>query len=170
MGSRYRCRVSPSGVPGCTSDGGGTAGSDQGAGTLSFQGDAADFSPGEAGSYIQLSSGTWFGTDLENFTDLGFGRMRYDGDPTIALITARISLTADPESAVTVILTYGFDDASQENRVTSSVTTEGSGVAHVSISDTVQLDTGTILSLFATTIDGSTFTLGTGQLSAVRAG
>lgn len=169
MGSRYRCRVSPSGVPGCNS-GGGTAGSDQGAGTLSFQGEAVEFTT-EAGNYVQLSSGVWVPTDLENFTDLGFGRMRYDGDSKIALITARISFVSADEDTDILILTYGFDDDSQQDRVTSSVTMSGSGFFdHVTISDTVQLNPGTILSLFATTVGGESFTLVTAQLSALVAG
>lgn len=169
MGSRYRCRVSPSGVPGCIPGlgTGATGESDPLLGGLNLLSEEGVPFSTEPLNFVEILSASWSPADLDGFTDLGNGILRYDGPDRLALLTARVSANAT-DANTSILLTYGLDGAPQDARVLSSATTDDPGsVAHVSISDVVFLPTGTLLSLFASQGGGTDFAVITGQLSVV---
>lgn len=170
MGSRYRCRVSPSGVPGCI-PGLGTGGTGEEftlAGGLALTGPTDPFLT-EADNFIPLTSGLWLPRDLEGFIDLGDGQLQYVGDTSrIFMIVGGVSFNFD-DGPDDLILTYGIN-SSPVLAIAAAQHAEATQVNHVGISDITTLDPGDIVELFAAPNGGGPFTLTAGQLSIAAAG
>lgn len=169
MGSRYRCRVSPSGVPGCI-PGLGTGGTGEGAqlgGALALVGDIP-FST-EGLNFIPIPSALWQPRDLLEFADLGDGQLQYVGGVEKTFLVSG-GISANTVTTDILFLSYGINGTAFPLEILASSTSTVGSVETLTIFDVVTLSPSDILQLFVSTIGGADFNIFQAQIAATALG